>query len=154
MVIGIVIGIFLSLLASDISNLKLPSSSCEDMFKTYFDLNISGLEKDTPITYQGLEAGTVEDILIAPNKKYIEVHMMINFKKLKGFIAENLIAQVEISKKTVKMIVNLRPIAQVEITKNTGYILNLRSRVVDETILRPMFPTEYPIISSAPSKLP
>ena len=42
-------------------------------YHTYFDESVQGLELGSPVKYRGVRIGSVEEILIAPDRKHVEV---------------------------------------------------------------------------------
>ena len=42
-------------------------------YHTYFDESVQGLELGSPVKYRGVRIGSVDDILIAPDRKHVEV---------------------------------------------------------------------------------
>ena len=47
-------------------------------FVTYFDESVQGLNPDSTVKYRGVDIGRVEKILVAPDKKLVEVVMKID----------------------------------------------------------------------------
>ena len=46
-------------------------------YVTYFNESVQGLEKDSPVKYQGVPIGRVESIEVAPDEKLIQVTLKI-----------------------------------------------------------------------------
>ncbi|MCB9881179.1 MAG: MCE family protein [Planctomycetes bacterium] len=44
---------------------------------SYFDESVNGLEVGSPVKFRGVQLGTVSAITIAPNQRYVAVHMKI-----------------------------------------------------------------------------
>ncbi|RLD10833.1 MAG: hypothetical protein DRI44_05045 [Chlamydiae bacterium] len=53
-----------------------------DVYVTYFNQDVSGLSKDTPVKYRGVDVGRITDVRLAPDGELIEVLMSLrsNFK--------------------------------------------------------------------------
>jgi ABC-type transporter Mla subunit MlaD len=49
-----------------------------EKYVTYFDNSIQGLEVGSPVKYQGVPVGSISQIGVAPNGKFVEVVMDIN----------------------------------------------------------------------------
>ncbi|HEY9074532.1 MAG TPA: MlaD family protein, partial [Desulfobaccales bacterium] len=52
-----------------------------NMYVTYFDESVQGLQKDSTVKYRGVEVGRVEQIGVAPDNRLISVIMKINLKE-------------------------------------------------------------------------
>lgn len=105
-----------------------------NLYVTYFDESVQGLQKDSEVKYRGVKVGRVMDIRIAPDNRLIAVIMNINLRD-------------DPSKTTV---------AQLTVTGITGILfVNLDRRKPDEPDQSPKidFASEYPVIASRPSDI-
>jgi phospholipid/cholesterol/gamma-HCH transport system substrate-binding protein len=105
-----------------------------NLFVTYFDESVQGLQKDSTVKYRGVEVGRVEQIRVAPDNRLIAVIMKINLK--------------EDLPKTV--------ISQLKVAGITGLVfveLDRQQKGEAEKSPKISFPSEYPIIPSRPSEI-
>jgi phospholipid/cholesterol/gamma-HCH transport system substrate-binding protein len=105
-----------------------------NIYVTYFDESVQGLQKDSTVKYRGVEVGRVEQIKVAPDNRLIAVVMKINLK-------EDL---------------PRTDIAQLKVAGITGLVfVELDRQKPGEAALSPKvgFPSEYPIIPSRPSEI-
>lgn len=103
-------------------------------YVTYLDESVQGLEKDSPVKYRGVTIGRVDKIRVAPDSKLIEILLIIESGQ----------------KLDKEIIAHLRTIGI------TGSMfIELDRKKEGEPDLSPYltFPSEYPIISSKPSKV-
>jgi len=104
------------------------------VYVTYFDESVQGLQKDADVKYRGVKVGRVRDIRIAPDNRLIAVIMNINLRD-------------DPSRTTV---------AQLTITGITGIMfVNLDRRDPSAPDLSPKieFVSEHPVIPSRPSEI-
>ncbi len=105
-----------------------------ELYVTYLDESVQGLQKDSAVKYRGVDVGRVESIRVAPDNRLIAVVMKINMR-------ENLAQEA---------------VAQLKAAGITGVMfIDLDRRRSDEPDMSPRvhFPSEYPIIPSRPSEL-
>ncbi len=105
-----------------------------DVYVTYFDESVQGLQKDSEVKYRGVTIGRVEEIRIAPDNRLIAVIMNID---LKEETVKNLVAQLQLTGITGLMFVNL----------------NIREPEDEQYIPKIDFASEYPVIPSKPSDI-
>jgi len=105
-----------------------------ELYVTYFDESVQGLEKDSDVKYRGVKVGRVRDIRIAPDNRLIGVIMSIT---LRSDPAETTVAQLKITGITGIMFVNLD-------RRDPGDIS--QSPKIE-------FVSEHPIIPSKPSDI-
>lgn len=104
------------------------------IYVTYFNESVQGLQADSKVKYRGVEVGRVEDIRVAPDDQLIEVLMKIN---LKGRLEHDYVAQL----KTVGI---------------TGIVfVELDQKDPNQPDQSPKldFGAEYPVIASKPSQV-
>jgi len=105
-----------------------------NMYVTYFDESVQGLQKDSIVKYRGVEVGRVETIRVAPDNRLVAVVMKVNLKE-------------DLPRTTL---------AQLKSAGITGLVfVELDRRKSDEPDQSPkiIFPSEYPVIPSRPSEL-
>lgn len=105
-----------------------------NVYVTYFDESVQGLQKDSTVKYRGVEVGRVEQIRVAPDSRLIAVVMKINLKEDLPHTA----------------------IAQLKVAGITGLVfVELDQQRPGEAAQSPKvgFPSEYPIIPSKPSEI-
>ncbi len=105
-----------------------------EMYVTFFQESVQGLNKDSEVKYMGVKVGLVENIAIAPDNKTVAVYMIIN---LKNDLSERVVAQLTMTGITGLVFVNLEPRKPWEPD---------RSPKIE-------FATEYPVIPSKPSDI-
>jgi phospholipid/cholesterol/gamma-HCH transport system substrate-binding protein len=105
-----------------------------DVYVTYFDESVQGLQKDSEVKYRGVTVGRVEEIRIAPDNRLVSVIMSID---LKEDTARNLVAQLQLTGITGLMFVNL----------------NVREPEDEKYFPKIDFASEHPIIPSKPSDI-
>jgi len=105
-----------------------------DLYVTYFDESVQGLDVDSPVKYRGVGVGRVEKIEVAPDSKLIEVVL-----KIEGLeeIEKDVVAQLSNVGITGLMFVELDRI-------ETGEKVQT---------LKLDFPTPYHVIPSKPSDI-
>ena len=104
-----------------------------DMYVTYFDESVQGLQKDSSVKYRGVDIGTVERIGVAPDQRLIEVVMKI---EAKGFNVEGVAAKLSL--------VGLTGIIYVELD---------RKKPGEQAPKPAGFQPPYPVIPSTPSDI-
>jgi phospholipid/cholesterol/gamma-HCH transport system substrate-binding protein len=105
-----------------------------NIYVTYFDESVQGLQKDSAVKYRGVEVGRVEQIRVAPDNRLIAVVMKINLKEDLPRTA----------------------ISQLRVAGITGLVfVELDRQKPGEAAQSPKvgFPSEYPIIPSRPSEI-
>jgi phospholipid/cholesterol/gamma-HCH transport system substrate-binding protein len=107
-----------------------------DLYVTFFDESVQGLQKDSEVKFQGVTVGTVETISIAPDNKTVQVLMTIDPAVLPEFNNKKVWAQIGMAGITGVMFINLVPRAP-----------------DDPEPEPPPFVTEYPVIASRPSEI-
>ncbi len=65
-----------------------------DMYVTYFDESVQGLQEDSRVHYRGADVGRVMAIKVAPDQKLIEVRFKL---KLKKDVTQDLVAQLKVN---------------------------------------------------------
>ncbi len=105
-----------------------------DLYVTYFDESVQGLDMDSPVKYRGVGVGRVEKIEVAPDSKLIEVVL-----KIEGVekVEEDIVAQLKNVGITGIMFVELDRIEAGE---------KVQAPKLD-------FPTPYHVIPSKPSNI-
>ncbi|MCF8062634.1 MAG: MlaD family protein [Deltaproteobacteria bacterium] len=105
-----------------------------DLYVTYFNESVQGLDVDSPVKYRGVSVGRVENIEVAPDSKLIEVVL-----KIEGVekIEENIVAQLKNVGITGLMFVELDRIEAGE---------QIQTLKLD-------FPTPHHVIPSKPSDI-
>ncbi|MCX5888783.1 MAG: MlaD family protein [Deltaproteobacteria bacterium] len=106
-----------------------------NLYVTYFNESVQGLQKDSIVKYRGVEVGRVEQISVAPDNHLIAVVMKINLRDKN--LPETTIAQLKMAGITGMVFVELDRLKAGE--------LDLAPKV--------SFPSEYPIIPSHPSEI-
>ncbi len=106
-----------------------------NLYVTYFNESVQGLQKDSIVKYRGVEVGRVEQISVAPDNHLISVVMKINLRDKN--LPETTIAQLKMAGITGMVFVELDRLKAGE--------LDLSPKV--------SFPSEYPIIPSHPSEI-
>ncbi len=105
-----------------------------NIYATYFDESVQGLQKDSIVKYRGVEVGRVETIRVAPDNRLVAVVMKVNLKE-------------DLPRTTL---------AQLKVAGITGLVfVELDRRKPDEPDQSPkiIFPSEYPVIPSRPSEV-
>jgi len=105
-----------------------------NIYVTYFDESVQGLQRDSIVKYRGVEAGRVEKIRVAPDNRLIAVVMKVNLKEDLPHTA----------------------VAQLKVAGITGLVfVELDRRKLEEPDQAPRltFPSEYPVIPSRPSEI-
>lgn len=105
-----------------------------NVYATYFDESVQGLQKDSTVKYRGVEVGRVEQIGVAPDNRLISVVMKVNLKEDLPHTA----------------------IAQLKVAGITGMVfVELDRQKKGEAAQSPKisFPSEYPVIPSKPSEI-
>lgn len=105
-----------------------------NMYITYLDESVQGLQKDSIVKYRGVDVGRVEKIQVAPDNKLIGVVMKIN---LKEDLEHNAVAQLKAAGITGIMFVDL--------DRHDPREPDLSPKID--------FPSEYPVIPSRPSEM-
>ncbi len=108
-----------------------------DLYVTYFDESVQGLDKDSPVKYRGVPVGRVDSIGVAPDSTLIEVVMKIE----KGLELEDYTEDITAQLKSVGI---------------TGIMfigLDRMRRFDPERSPAIAFVPEYPIIASTPSDI-
>jgi phospholipid/cholesterol/gamma-HCH transport system substrate-binding protein len=105
-----------------------------NMYVTYFDESVQGLQRDSSVKYRGVDVGRIVKIGVAPDNKLVEVVMKIN---LKDDVEKNSIARLRAA--------GITGIVFVE--------LDQRDPKAPDTSPKIVFATEYPIIASRPSEV-
>jgi phospholipid/cholesterol/gamma-HCH transport system substrate-binding protein len=104
-----------------------------NLYVTYIDESVQGLQRDSSVKFRGVDVGRVESIRVAPNGKLIAVVMKINLRENMNQI-----------------------VSQLKAAGITGVMfVELDLRKPGELDLSPKidFPSEYPIIVSRPSEI-
>lgn len=65
-----------------------------DLYVTYFDESVQGLQEDTRVRYRGVDVGLVMSIKLAPDQKLVQVTMKL---KLKKEVAKDAVAQLRVN---------------------------------------------------------
>jgi phospholipid/cholesterol/gamma-HCH transport system substrate-binding protein len=104
-----------------------------NLYVTYIDESVQGLQRDSSVKFRGVDVGRVESIRVAPNGKLIAVVMKINLRENMNQI----VSQLKAAGITGVMFVELD-------IKRPGE-LDLSPQID--------FPSEYPIIVSRPSEI-
>jgi len=109
-----------------------------ELFVTYFDESVQGLNVDSPVKYRGVPVGRVKAIRIAPDYHLIEVVILVDDEHTGD---ENRFAGTEAA------------LANVGITG--AMFVEIDKRSPGETSLAPRldFQPEYPVIPSKPSQI-
>jgi phospholipid/cholesterol/gamma-HCH transport system substrate-binding protein len=107
-----------------------------DLYVTFFDDSVQGLQKDSEVKFQGVTVGRVEKISIAPDNKTVQVLMTIDPDKVPEFNNKKVWAQMGMAGITGVMFVNLVPRGP-----------------DDPEPKEPPFPIEHPFIASRPSEI-
>jgi phospholipid/cholesterol/gamma-HCH transport system substrate-binding protein len=105
-----------------------------NLYITYFDESVHGLERDAEVKFRGVRVGRVEQVTIAPDNRLVGVVMNI--------FMENDLTE--------------RSVAQMTLAGITGIIfINLDVRDPEAPDLSPKldFAAEYPVIQSKPSDI-
>jgi phospholipid/cholesterol/gamma-HCH transport system substrate-binding protein len=100
-----------------------------DLYVTYFDESVQGLQEDSRVRYRGVDVGLVMAIKLAPDQKLIEVTLKLKLKK-------------EVAKEAV---------AQLKVNPISGQVyLELDRRKPDEEVrtFKLAFTPKYPVIPS------
>jgi len=105
-----------------------------NMYVTYFDESVQGLQRDSSVKYRGVDAGRIMKIGVAPDNKLVEVVMKI---ELKTDVEKNVIAQLKAA--------GITGIVFVELDQRDLKVPDLSPKIT--------FATEYPIIPSRPSEV-
>jgi len=105
-----------------------------NVYVTYFDESVQGLQRDSIVKYRGVDVGRVEQIRVAPDNRLIAVIMKVNLKE-------------DLPRTTV---------AQLKVAGITGLVfVELDRKKMEEPDQSPRitFPSEYPVIPSRPSEI-
>ncbi|MCX7636015.1 MAG: MlaD family protein [Syntrophales bacterium] len=105
-----------------------------EVFSTYFDESVQGLQVDSSVKYRGVDVGRVMKIRLAPDHRLVEVVLKI---KEKGIIDEGVVAELKSA-------------------GITGIVfIELDRKQKGEQILGPAMPfaTDFPVIASRPSHI-
>jgi phospholipid/cholesterol/gamma-HCH transport system substrate-binding protein len=105
-----------------------------NMYVTYFDESVQGLQRDSIVKYRGVDVGRVEKIRVAPDNRLIAVIMKVNLKE-------------DLPRTAV---------SQLKVAGITGLVfVELDRKKADEPDQSPKitFPSEYPVIPSRPSEI-
>ena len=105
-----------------------------NMYVTYFDESVQGLQRDSSVKYRGVDVGRITKIAVAPDNKLVEVVMKIN---LKNDVEKNSIAQLRAA--------GITGIVFVELSQHDPKTPDLSPMIT--------FATEYPVIPSRPSDI-
>ncbi|MCX8022776.1 MAG: MlaD family protein [Syntrophorhabdaceae bacterium] len=105
-----------------------------NIYVTYFDESVQGLQIDSRVKYQGVDVGWVTKIGIAPDYKLIEVVMKIDFQ---GDLVNNTIAKLEAA--------GITGIVYVGLERRKPVHQGLSPKIE--------FPAPYPVIPSVPSDI-
>lgn len=65
-----------------------------DLYVTYFDESVQGLQEDSRVRYRGVDVGLVMGIKLAPDQKLVEVTLKL---KLKKEVAKETVAQLRVN---------------------------------------------------------
>ena len=106
-----------------------------NLYVTYFNESVQGLQKDSIVKYRGVEVGRVEQINVAPDNHLIAVVMKINLRDKN--LPQTTIAQLKMA--------GITGMVFVELDRQKAGELDLSPKV--------SFPSEYPIIPSHPSEI-
>jgi phospholipid/cholesterol/gamma-HCH transport system substrate-binding protein len=106
-----------------------------NLYVTYFNESVQGLQKDSIVKYRGVEVGRVEQISVAPDNHLIAVVMKINLRDKN--LPQTTIAQLKMA--------GITGMVFVELDRQKAGELALSPKV--------SFPSEYPIIPSRPSDI-
>lgn len=104
------------------------------LYVTYFDESVQGLQRDSEVKYRGVTVGRVDDVRIAPDNRLIAVIMNVN---LRGEPSKDLVAQLQLTGITGLMFINL----------------DIRQPGDLELAPKIDFASEYPVIPSKPSDI-
>lgn len=105
-----------------------------DLYVTYFNESVQGLDVGSPVKYRGVSVGRVERIGVAPDSRLIEVLLKVETGQ-------------ELEEDTV---------AQLKSVGITGLVFVELDRIKSDEVIPPLdleFPTEYRTIPSKPSDL-
>ena len=105
-----------------------------NIYVTYFNESVQGLQVDSAVKYRGVEVGRVEKIRVAPDSKLIEVVMKIN---LRGDLEREYVAQLKAA--------GITGIVFVELNYKEPGERDLSPKLT--------FATDHPIIASKPSDI-
>lgn len=105
-----------------------------DIYVTYFDESVQGLQVDSGVKYRGVEVGRVMKIRVAPDNRLVEVVMKI---QLKGLAETQLVSQLKSA--------GITGIVFIELDRKEAGEKVLGSGLA--------FKTQYPIIASRPSDI-
>jgi phospholipid/cholesterol/gamma-HCH transport system substrate-binding protein len=100
-----------------------------DLYVTYFDESVQGLQEDSRVRFRGVDVGSIRGIKLSPDQKLIEVTLKLKLKQ-------------EVVKETV---------AQLKVNPITGQVyLELDTRKPDEKVrtFALTFTPKYPVIPS------
>jgi phospholipid/cholesterol/gamma-HCH transport system substrate-binding protein len=104
------------------------------LYVTYFNESVQGLDKDSPVKYRGVAIGRVLKITVAPDSKLIKVILKIESRQPLG---SNVVAQLKVVGITGSMFVELDQKKEGEPDRSPKLT----------------FPSEYPIVASQPSDI-
>lgn len=105
-----------------------------DLYLTYFDESVQGLQKDSPVKYRGLTVGSVASIQVAPDNRLIEVQMKLELERA---LSSSIVAQLTQIGITGLVFIDLNPIRPGD----------------RERLLKPDFAATIPVIASRLSNL-
>jgi phospholipid/cholesterol/gamma-HCH transport system substrate-binding protein len=105
-----------------------------NMYVTYFDESVQGLQRDSSVKYRGVDVGRIVKIGVAPDNKLVEVVMKLN---LKDDVEKNSIAQLRAA--------GITGIVFVELNQRDPKAPDLSPKIE--------FAAEYPVIPSRPSEI-
>jgi phospholipid/cholesterol/gamma-HCH transport system substrate-binding protein len=105
-----------------------------NMYVTYFDESVQGLQRDSSVKYRGVDVGRIVKIGVAPDNKLVEVVMKIN---LKDAVEKNSLARLRAA--------GITGIVFVELDQRDPKAPDMSPKID--------FATEYPIIASRPSEV-
>lgn len=105
-----------------------------NMYVTYFEESVQGLQRDSSVKYLGVEVGRVQDIRVAPDNRLIAVVMKIN---MRDDLGKKMVAQLRVA--------GITGLVFVELTRRDPKAPDVSPKLT--------FPSEYPVIPSKPSEL-
>ena len=104
------------------------------LYTTYFNESVQGLDVDSPVKYRGVSVGRVERISVAPDGNLIQVVLKIESHQR---LDRNIVAQMKSVGITGSMVIELD-----------------RKKKGDPNFSPPLnFPSKYPIVASKPSNI-
>jgi phospholipid/cholesterol/gamma-HCH transport system substrate-binding protein len=105
-----------------------------NIYVTYFDESVQGLQADSIVKYRGVDAGRVEQIRVAPDNRLIAVVMKLN---LKNNLSKTMVAQLKVA--------GITGLVYVELDRASKEDLEKAPKIG--------FPAEYPVIASKHSEI-